>query len=141
AIVFSCRYKAGVVARDEREQGERALLNFGHTFGHALEAERGYGDLLHGEAVAIGMVLAAKLSAALGRSPADDADRLARLLSRFGLPVAPPRADADALLARMRLDKKNVSGRLRLILWRGIGKAEIVPDVDEASVRSLLATV
>ena len=141
AIGFSCRYKAGVVARDEREQGERALLNFGHTFGHALEAERGYGDLLHGEAVAIGMVLAAKLSAALGRAPAEDADRLARLLSRFGLPVAPPRADADALLARMRLDKKNVSGRLRLILWRGIGKAEIVPDIDEASVRRLLATV
>ena len=141
AIGFSCRYKAGVVARDEREQGERALLNFGHTFGHALEAERGYGDLLHGEAVAIGMVLAARLSAALGRAPAEDADRLARLLSRFGLPVAPPRADADALLARMRLDKKNVSGRLRLILWRGIGKAEIVPDIDEAPVRRLLATV
>ena len=139
AIGFSCRYKAGVVARDEREQGERALLNFGHTFGHALEAERGYGDLLHGEAVAIGMVLAAKLSAALGRAPAEDADRLARLLSRFGLPVAPPRADADALLARMRLDKKNVSGRLRLILWHGIGKADIVPDVDEASVRAVLA--
>ena len=141
AIGFSCRYKAGVVARDEREQGERALLNFGHTFGHALEAERGYGDLLHGEAVAIGMVLAAKLSAALGRAPPEDADRLARLLSRFGLPVAPPRADADALLARMRLDKKNVSGRLRLVLWRGIGKAEIVPDIDEAPVRRLLATV
>ena len=141
AIGFSCRYKAGVVARDEREQGERALLNFGHTFGHALEAERGYGDLLHGEAVAIGMVLAARLSAALRRAPAEDADRLARLLSRFGLPVAPPRADADALLARMRLDKKNVSGRLRLILWRGIGKAEIVPDIDEAPVRRLLATV
>jgi 3-dehydroquinate synthase len=141
AIGFSCRYKAGVVARDEREQGERALLNFGHTFGHALEAERGYGDLLHGEAVAIGMVLAAKLSAQLGRAPAGDADRLARLLSRFGLPVAAPPADASALLARMRLDKKNVSGRLRLILWRGIGKAEIVPDVDEASVRRLLATV
>jgi 3-dehydroquinate synthase len=116
-------------------------LNFGHTFGHALEAERGYGDLLHGEAVAIGMVLAAKLSAQLGRAPAGDADRLARLLSRFGLPVAAPPADASALLARMRLDKKNVSGRLRLILWRGIGKAEIVPDVDEASVRRFLATV
>jgi 3-dehydroquinate synthase len=141
AIAFSCRYKAGVVARDEREQGERALLNFGHTFGHALEAERGYGDLLHGEAVAIGMVLAAALSGELGRAPAADADRLARLLTRFGLPVALPRVDADALLARMRLDKKNVSGRLRLILWRGVGNAEIVADVDEATVRSVLATV
>ncbi|HEY6893039.1 MAG TPA: 3-dehydroquinate synthase [Rhodanobacteraceae bacterium] len=141
AIAFSCRYKAGVVARDEREAGERALLNFGHTFGHALEAERGYGDLLHGEAVAIGMVLAARLSSALGLAPAADAERLSQLLSRFGLPVAPPRADADALLARMRLDKKNVSGRLRLILWHGLGKAEIVPDVDETSIRSVLATV
>ena len=141
AIAFSCRYKAGVVSRDEREHGERALLNFGHTFAHALEAEQGYGELLHGEAVAIGMVLAAKLSAALGRAPAGDAGRLSRLLSRFDLPVAPPRANADALVARMRLDKKNVSGRLRLILWRGIGKAEIVPDVDEAAVRSVLATV
>ncbi len=139
AIAFSCRYKAGVVARDEREQGERALLNFGHTFGHALEAERGYGDLLHGEAVAIGMVLAATLSARLGRAPVADAERLARLLSRFGLPVEPPRADADALLARMRLDKKNVSGRLRLVLWRGIGAAEIVADVDEAALREMLA--
>jgi len=141
AIGFSCRYKAGVVARDEREQGERALLNFGHTFGHAFEAECGYGELLHGEAVAIGMVLAAKLSAELNRAPAADAERLAHLLSRFGLPVAPSRADADALLARMRLDKKNVSGRLRLILWRGIGRAEIVPEIDEAAVRSVLATV
>lgn len=139
AIAFSCRYKAGVVTRDEREQGERALLNFGHTFGHAFEAERGYGDLLHGEAVAIGMVLAASLSSRLGRAPAEDTERLLQLLSRFGLPVEPPRARPDALLARMRLDKKNVSGRLRLILWRGIGKAEIVPDVDEASVRAVLA--
>jgi 3-dehydroquinate synthase len=141
AIAFSCRYKAGVVARDEREQGERALLNFGHTFGHALEAERGYGDLLHGEAVAIGMVLAASLSARLGRAPAEDTERLARLLARCGLPIAPPRADADALLARMRLDKKNLSGRLRLILWRGIGQAEIVADIDERRIRDLLADV
>jgi 3-dehydroquinate synthase len=139
AIAFSCRYKAGVVARDEREQGERALLNFGHTFGHALEAERGYGELLHGEAVAIGMVLAASLSSRLGRAPAEDTERLLQLLSRFGLPVEPPHAKPDALLARMRLDKKNVSGRLRLILWRGIGKAEIVPDVDEAAVHAVLA--
>jgi len=139
AIAFSCRCKAGVVARDEREEGERALLNFGHTFGHALEAEQGYGALLHGEAVAIGMVLAASLSSRLGRAPAEDTERLLHLLSRFGLPVEPPRAEPDALLARMRLDKKNVSGRLRLILWRGIGNAEIVPDVDDAAVRGVLA--
>jgi 3-dehydroquinate synthase len=141
AIAFSCAYKAGVVARDERETGERALLNFGHTFGHALEAERGYGELLHGEAVAIGMVVAATLSARLGRAPAEDADRLARLLSQFGLPTTLPAADADALLARMRLDKKNLGGRIRLILWRGIGNAEIAPDIDEAAIREVLGAV
>ena len=138
AIAFSCRYKAGVVARDERETGERALLNFGHTFGHAFEAERGYGELLHGEAVAIGMTLAAMLSTRMGRAPAADAERLSRLLTRFGLPIAPPPADADALLARMRLDKKNVGGRLRLVLWRGIGQAEIAADIDEHEVRAVL---
>ncbi|HEY6985983.1 MAG TPA: 3-dehydroquinate synthase [Rhodanobacteraceae bacterium] len=142
AIATSCRQKAGVVARDEREQGERALLNFGHTFGHAIEAASGYGTVLHGEAVAIGMVLAARLAALLGRAPPHDAARLATLLARFGLPTAPPRGvDADALLVRMRLDKKNVSGRLRLVLWRGLGRAEIVPDVDEASIRQVLAAV
>jgi len=139
AIAASCRHKAGVVARDERELGERALLNFGHTFGHALETEAGYGALLHGEAIAIGMVLAARLSAALGRAPPADTDRLAALLARFDLPTAlPADAHADALLARMRLDKKNVSGRVRLILWRGIGRTEIVPGVDEAAILSAL---
>ena len=141
AIAASCRHKAGVVARDERELGERALLNLGHTFGHAIEAVCGYGTVLHGEAVAIGMVLAAELSVRLGRAREADTERLAALLTRFGLPVAtPPDADADALLARMRLDKKNVSGRLRLILWRGIGQAEIVPDVDTAAIRAVLST-
>jgi 3-dehydroquinate synthase len=139
AIATSCRHKAGVVARDERELGERALLNFGHTFGHALEAEAGYGALLHGEAVAIGMLLAARLSAALGRASPADSERLAALLARFGLPTAlPADAQADALLARMRLDKKNLSGRMRLILWRGIGHAEIVSDVDEAAILDVL---
>ena len=141
AIATSCRQKAGVVARDEREQGERALLNFGHTFGHALEAESGYGSLLHGEAVSIGMVQAAMLSAGLARAPGADGDRLAILLTRLGLPIAPPLGiDPDALLARMRLDKKNLSGRLRLVLWKGIGQAEVVPDVDEAAIRAVLAT-
>ena len=140
AIAASCRHKAGVVARDEREQGERALLNFGHTFGHAIEAAAGYGAVLHGEAVAIGMVLAARLSAQLGRAPPGDAARLAALLARFGLPTTLPRGvDANAMLERMRLDKKNVSGRLRLVLWRGLGRAEIVPDVDENSIRRVLA--
>ena len=140
AVAVSCRHKAVVVARDERERGERALLNFGHTFGHAIEAASGYGSLLHGEAVAIGMVIAARLSALLGRAPPHDADRLAALLARFALPTALPRGlDADALLTRMRLDKKNVSGRLRLVLWRGLGRADVVPDVDESTIRRVLA--
>ena len=139
AIARSCAHKAGVVARDETEQGERALLNFGHTFGHAIEAEQGFGGLNHGEAVAVGMVLAARLSARLGRAPAADAERLQALLMRFGLPVAlPPGLSAEALLARMKLDKKSVSSALRLILWRGLGQAEIVADVAEADVLALL---
>ncbi len=139
AIAASCRYKAGVVARDEREHGERALLNFGHTFGHALEAEAGYGALLHGEAVAIGMILAARLSARLGRAPGADGDRLATLLDRFGLPVAMPAGfAADRLLARMQLDKKNLSGRLRLILWSRLGSARIVDGVEADAIRALL---
>lgn len=139
AIARSCAHKAGVVARDEREDGERALLNFGHTFGHALETDAGYGTLLHGEAVAIGMLLAAQLSADLGRAPAADAERLQRLLEAMGLPVTlPPGSDAEALLQLMYLDKKNLSGHLRLILWRGIGAAEIVPGVPDAAIRARL---
>jgi 3-dehydroquinate synthase len=140
AIETSCRTKAGIVARDETEQGERALLNLGHTFGHALETASGYGVMLHGEAVAVGMVLAARLSALLRRADAADTERLRALLDRFGLPTAlPAGSDARRLLGLMRLDKKNISGRLRLILWRGVGRAEIVPDVDERVVLEVLS--
>ena len=139
AIAACCRQKAGIVARDETEQGERALLNFGHTFGHALETATGYGVLLHGEAIAIGMMQAARLSTQLQLASAADADRLQALLARCGLPTSiPRRIDPRRLLDLMRLDKKNVSGRLRLILWRGIGRAEIVPDVDEAAIVRVL---
>jgi 3-dehydroquinate synthase len=145
AIARSCRHKAAIVERDPFEKGERALLNLGHTFGHAIETEQGYSApgrdaLNHGEAVAVGMVLAAKLSTDLGL--ADDADRarLQALLERLGLPVAIPAGlDPQALLGRMRLDKKNVAGRLRLVLWRGMGRAEVVPDVDEAAVLKVLS--
>ena len=139
AIATCCRHKAAIVARDETEQGERALLNFGHTFGHALETVCGYGTLLHGEAVAIGMVLAARLSARLEMAAAIDTERLIALLVRFGLPTAiPASADTAALLKAMYLDKKNLSGRLRLILWRGIGCAQIVNDVGVATIRLTL---
>jgi 3-dehydroquinate synthase len=141
AVERSCRHKAAVVARDEHEQGERALLTFGHTFGHALETASNYGQLLHGEAVAIGMMLAARLSAALGRAPPEDAERLSHLLARLGLPLFDRTAsDPEQLLELMRLDKKAVSGRLRLILWRGIGHAEVVSGVAEGDILRVLAS-
>ena len=139
AIARKLRYKAGVVARDETEQGERALLNLGHTFGHALETAGRYNALLHGEGVAVGMLLAARLSEQLGMGAAADTARLRRLLETIGLPTAVPAGfDPEQLLALMRLDKKNTAGTLRLILWRGIGKAEIVAGVDESDVLAVL---
>ena len=139
AILRSCRYKAAVVERDPLEHGERALLNFGHTFGHAIEAEQGYagaGDgLNHGEAVAVGMVLAGALSQRLCLSPAPDTDRLRRLLHRFGLPTTLPSGlDPGALVARMRLDKKADATGLRFILWSGAGQAKVVAGVPEEAV-------
>ena len=140
AISHCCAQKAGVVARDETEQGERALLNFGHTFGHALEVLLDYSALLHGEAVAIGMVMAADYSALCGLAPAADAQRLRTLLQKLGLPVsAPAGLDARAIVAKMYLDKKAVNDRLRLILWRGIGNAMIVSDVDANELSDFLS--
>ena len=133
------RYKAGVVARDETEQGERALLNLGHTFGHALETAGRYTALLHGEGVALGMLLAARLSERLRMSAAGDTSRLQRLLQQLGLPTrVPADMQPQQLLSLMRLDKKNTAGQLRLILWRGIGQAEIVGGVAEADVLAVL---
>ena len=139
AIARKVQYKAGVVARDETEQGERALLNLGHTFGHAIETAGNYTAVLHGEGVAIGMRLAAQLSERLGLSQPADSARLQRLLEQLGLPTTIPSGmDAQRLLERMRLDKKNSAGQLRLILWRGIGRAEIVAGVAEADVLAVL---
>ncbi|MGH8084059.1 MAG: 3-dehydroquinate synthase [Lysobacter sp.] len=145
AITRSCEFKAGVVARDPREHGDRALLNFGHTFGHAIETEQGYagttGDgLNHGEAVAVGMVLAARLAAALGLAPMADAGRLEALLRRFGLPTAVPAGlTPERLLARMRLDKKADAGGIRFVLWDGAGRARLVAGVGDAEVLATLA--
>ena len=144
AITRSCAHKAAIVERDPFEHGERALLNFGHTFAHAIETEQaafhGYGGgVNHGEAVAIGMVLAAKLSSALGMANSTDGEHLRSLLLAFGLPVAVPAGlDPAALVARMRLDKKAQGSGLRFILWDRAGAARIVADVDEAAVHDAL---
>ncbi|GLQ49559.1 3-dehydroquinate synthase [Dyella flava] len=139
AIATKVRYKAGVVARDETEQGERALLNLGHTFGHALETAGHYTTLLHGEGVAVGMLLAARLSERLGMSAPADTQRLEQLLNTAGLPTAVPAGfDPEQLCALMRLDKKNIAGTLRLILWQGIGRAQIISGVSESDVLAVL---
>jgi 3-dehydroquinate synthase len=140
AIARSCEHKAAITERDPFERGERALLNFGHTFGHAIEAEQGYADgLNHGEAVAVGMLLAARLSATLGLASWGEAEALRTLLARFGLPVDVPDGLApEALLARMRLDTKAQASGLRFILWNGPGAAKVVADVDEGAVLAVL---
>lgn len=139
AIGRSCAVKAAIVAEDEREEGVRALLNFGHTFGHAIESATGYGTWLHGEAVAAGMVLAARLSARLRRIEGAQAARLERLLERLGLPVKPPPLGAERWLEFMGRDKKNREGRVTFVLLDALGAASVVPDVPEALVREMLA--
>jgi 3-dehydroquinate synthase len=145
AIATSCRAKAITVANDERESGERALLNLGHTFGHALEAAAGFSDrLLHGEAVAIGMALAFEFSARRGLLAPAEAARVERHLATVGLPTKPSDAafewpGAEALMTLMAQDKKARRGKLTLILARGIGASFVAPDADPAEVRAFLA--
>lgn len=145
AVRRSCAAKAAVVAADEREDGERALLNFGHTFGHALETAAGFGDtLLHGEAVALGMQLAFDLSVRLGFCPPEAAGRVRRHLAAVGLPTELPQLvhgelSAAALLAHMQKDKKVKDGRVTLILARDIGEAFICRDVTPAVLGDFLA--
>jgi 3-dehydroquinate synthase len=140
AIKGSCKIKAAVVAQDERESGERALLNFGHTFAHAIETGMGYGQWLHGEAVGAGMVMAADLSARLGRCSLDDSQRIKTLVKRAGLPIAgPSEVSTDAMLAFMAKDKKATDEGLRFVLIEGgIGKTEIVQDVPVSVLRETL---
>jgi 3-dehydroquinate synthase len=139
AIRRSCELKAEIVALDEREAGPRALLNLGHTFGHAIETLEGYGTWLHGEAVAAGMVMAARLSARLGRLSASDAQRLERLISRAGLPITPPTITSERWLDAMGRDKKNDSGRITLILLDALGSAHIEKNVPQAELAATLA--
>jgi 3-dehydroquinate synthase len=148
AIATSCRAKAAIVARDERETGERALLNLGHTFGHALEAATGFSDrLFHGEGVAVGMVLAAEFSAQLGMIAESDAVRVQHHLAEVGLPThlqdiagftQEGLGDADALMTLMAQDKKVKRGKLTFILLQAVGRAVIAPDVEPALVRDFL---
>jgi 3-dehydroquinate synthase len=148
AIATSCRAKAAIVSRDERENGERALLNLGHTFGHALEAATGFSDrLFHGEGVSVGMVLAAEFSAQLGMISTADAARVERHLASVGLPThlqdiagfaQEGLADADALMALMAQDKKVKRGKLTFILLQAVGRAVVANDVEPALVRDFL---
>jgi len=146
AVAESCRMKAGIVARDERESGERALLNLGHTFGHALETATGFSDrLLHGEGVAIGMALAFQLSAKLGLCPHADVERLLSHLKATGLPSAigdipGEKLSADVLIAAMSHDKKVKDGKLMFVLAHGIGETFVTGDVPAGAVREILAS-
>ena len=145
AVAHSCRMKAGIVARDERETGERALLNLGHTFGHALEAATGFSDrLIHGEGVAIGMALAFRLSVKLGLAPGQDAERFTRHLKSVGLPVAisdipGARPSVGELIRAMAHDKKVTDGKLTFILLKGLGQAFVTRDVPLEAVKEVLA--
>jgi 3-dehydroquinate synthase len=144
AIAVSCRAKAAIVGRDERETGERALLNLGHTFGHALEAAAGFSErLLHGEAVGLGMVLAFEFSARLNLLARAEADRVTRHLAAVGLPahvsaVPGPMPGVDRLMDLIAQDKKVKRGKLSFILARGIGASFVAPDIDAAEVRAFL---
>lgn len=139
AIERSCACKAEIVAADERESGQRALLNLGHTFGHAIETGTGYGSWLHGEAVAAGMVLAAQLSARQGWLAQPDVERIERLLVRARLPVRPPsEISADRFLELMAVDKKVLDAGLRLVLLKAIGEAVVSADFDAGQLRETL---
>ena len=139
AIERSCKMKAAIVARDERESGVRALLNLGHTFGHAIEAHLGYSGCLHGEAVGTGLVLAARLSHMMGMLSESDVIRTVSICERANLPVQPPKGmTPNDFLERMAVDKKNIDGRLRLVLMRSLGVAFVEEQAPMAVLDSVL---
>lgn len=139
AIRRSCEHKARVVALDEREQGPRALLNLGHTFGHAIETATAYGDWLHGEAIAVGMVLAAEFSRRIGWLNGDDVERVRVLLRRSGLPVQAPAIGARRMFELMSMDKKVKAGRVRLILLERLGSAIVSGEYDSDLLSTMLS--
>ncbi len=138
AVSRCCECKAGIVLEDEKEAGRRALLNLGHTFGHAFEAATGFDQWLHGEAVAAGIIMAARLSEKLGHLSAGEAERIRALLDRFGLPLSPPPGSATVFLDLMRMDKKVTSGRMRFVLLRALGESFVADDVSDRDVASVL---
>jgi 3-dehydroquinate synthase len=139
AVERSCEIKSTVVAADEKESGIRAILNFGHTFGHAIESGLGYGEWLHGEAVGCGMVMAADLSSRLGYLNADEVSRIKKLIAAMGLPDCAPKLGNDRFFDLMRIDKKSEGGEIRYITLERIGKAKIEA-VDDAIIEKVLAT-
>lgn len=139
AVKRCCQYKADIVASDERESGIRAILNFGHTFGHVIETHEGYGSWLHGEAVAAGMVQAAKLSQKLGWLSMDDVARIERVLTLANLPITPPTISVDTALDLMGHDKKVKHGQIRLILLKSLGNAIVTQDFDANLLTEVLA--
>jgi 3-dehydroquinate synthase len=135
----SCEIKAEIVGRDEREQGDRALLNLGHTFGHAVESATGYAEWLHGEAIGAGLVMSACMSRESGYLTAQEQERVMHLVSRAGLPTRIANVTPDAALRHMHMDKKVQSGRIRLVLMRGIGSAFVTADYGESALQRTLA--
>lgn len=138
AIRRSCEIKAAIVARDERERGDRALLNLGHTFGHAIESATNYSGWLHGEAVGAGMLLAADVSRRLGWMNTDDVESVERLLEKFGLRTDVRSLSASTIAENMKIDKKVAAGRIRLVLLKGIGKSVVTGEYDDAALRETL---
>ncbi|WP_151979967.1 3-dehydroquinate synthase [Acinetobacter guerrae] len=138
AVYRSCAHKARIVANDEKEQGERALLNLGHTFGHAIESYLGYGEWLHGEAVATGMVMAADLSQRMGWISLDDLQRTKNIIQRAKLPISCPKIPLDDFLSYMAHDKKVLNGQLRLVLLKQLGRAVITKEFDVEKMKQAI---
>ena len=138
AILRSCQNKADVVEADEFESGIRAILNLGHTFGHAIEVAQGYGNWLHGEAVAVGMIMAAKLSQAMGWLSEPDIERIISLIKHAGLPTVPPNISVDKYIELMMLDKKTKDGKINLVLQKSMGEAVLSNAYDPSKLRQIL---
>jgi 3-dehydroquinate synthase len=138
AVRRSCELKAAIVVADERESGRRALLNFGHTFGHAIEAGAGYGTWLHGEAIAAGMVMASELSLRIGNIQKTDVARVRALLKRAGLPVSGPALSPERMLELMAVDKKAAKGKIRFIVLEAVGRAALRGDLADSAVREAI---